>query len=150
MPRAAGGLRRSKGVGYISSTPRMFTQPCSTKLQAAPQSLPGEFQHRIIFTHHNIIGTKIIWWATQMLKFVNKKQTGWVMRTPFVHDFGNRYSYSQLPKDLWSNRGHLNSAMLDLILIYRDGDKIFIGRISKLYALIPFFCCWFNWYPVLF
>lgn len=128
MPRAAGGPRRSEGVGYISSTPRMFTHPCcSTKLRAAPHSLPGEFQHWITFTKRNITGTKIIWWVIQMLKFVNKTQMGWVMRTSFVCDLGHRYSYSQLLRDLQSNRGNLNAVML-----------VFIGTIKAVCAH-PFF-----------
>lgn len=47
-------------------------------------------------TNCNVTGTKIIWWVLQMLKFVNKQETRWVMRATFVHDLGTWYRYSQL------------------------------------------------------
>lgn len=50
-------------------------------------SFQGEFQSRIIFTNRYVTATEIIWWVTQMLKFVNKQHSCRVMRTPFVHDF---------------------------------------------------------------
>lgn len=49
-----------------------------------------------------------------MLKFVNKKQTGWAMGAPFGHDFRNRYSYGQLLRDYWGNRGNVDAVMLGL------------------------------------
>lgn len=42
------------------------------------------------------------------VEICQQKNECWVMRAPFVHDFGRRYSYSQLLRDLQSSRGNLD------------------------------------------
>lgn len=59
------------------------------------------------------------------------------MGAPFGQGFGNRYSYGQLLRDHWGNRGNVDAVMLDLTFKKREELMFSSAGPSKLYALIP-------------
>lgn len=152
------GLQEGRGGAEGWGIHFQSSQNVHSPRRSTKASLPSRFPltswgiptQGLAFTNHDITGTKINWWVIQMLKFVNKKQTGWAMGVPFGHDFRNRYGYGQLLRDLWGNRGNVDAVMLGLTFKKTRGANVFIGRTIKAVCAHPPTWHRFNWYPVLF
>lgn len=114
-----------QGWDTFPALPEWSLTPAQQSSELLRSRFLGNSDTGLFSPNHNITGTKIIWWEIQMLKFVNKDQTRWAMRTPFVHDYGNRWSYSQLLRDLQSNRGNLDADIIDFIFKIQGWDLNF-------------------------
>lgn len=138
-PSLQEGWEAAKGWDTFPALPECSLTPARQSSEQPRTHFQGNSSTGLFSTNHNVTGTKIIWWVLQMLKFVNKQQTCWVMRAPFVHDFGTWYSYNQLLRDLQGSRCSHACAYL-----YKKKKKKRVGHppffISSSHIVIDFYC----------